>query len=58
MLYLLSFLEHVYSIIIDRSVGSPGNDIEFFDDFNANEKHLLSILITTVQLPGAAAYEL
>ena len=57
-IYLLSMLAHAYNIIIDYGVVSIGYGIEFVDCFNANEKRLISMLMTTLQLSGAAAYDL
>ena len=54
-LYLSSMLAHAYTIIIDRHVGSSGHGRYFFDGFNATDKWLISMLVTTVQLPGAEA---
>ena len=56
-LYLLSIFAHTYNIIIDRGVGSLGHVRDFFDGLNATNKMYISILITTVQLPGTSAYD-
>ena len=50
-------LTHVYNIIIDHGVGSPGHVREVVDGLNANEKHCISMLMTTAQLPCSATYE-
>ena len=55
-LYLLSMLEHAYNIIIGRGVGAPGHGREFVDGLNSTDKRFISMLMTTVQLPGASAY--
>ena len=49
-------LEHEYNIILDRSVVEPVHCIEVVGGFNATYKSFLSMLMTTVQLPGAAYY--
>ena len=56
-LYLLSMLAHIYNIIIDRGVGAPGNFREVLNGLNATKKRFCSMVIPTVKLPGAAAYE-
>ena len=56
-MYLLSMLVHAYNIIIDIGVGAPGHDREVVSGFNANDKMFISMLTTTVQLPGAASYD-
>ena len=56
-LYLLSMLAHVYNIIIDRGVGSPGNIQEVVGFLNATDKRFLSLRITNVQLSGTAGYD-
>ena len=50
-------LEHVYNIIIDCGVEALGNGRGVFDGLNATYKLFISILITSVQLPGAASYD-
>ena len=50
-------LAHAYNIIIDCVVISPGNDKEVLDGLNDTEERLISMLMTTVQLPGAATYD-
>ena len=50
-------LAHDYNIIIDRDGGVPLHGIEVVDGFNSTDKSFLSMLITTVQLSGAEAYE-
>ena len=57
VLYLLSMLAHACNIIIDRDVGTPGHLREVVGGLNANNKSFPSMLIKTVQLPGAAAYD-
>ena len=57
VLYLLSMLAHAYNIIIDSGVGAPGNFREVVDGLNDTEKRFLSMLMTTLQLHGAAVYE-
>ena len=53
-LYLLSMLAHAYNIIINCGVGEPGHGIEVVDRLSFTYKIFLSILLTNVQLPGAA----
>ena len=50
-------LAHAYNIIIDRGVGAPVYCREVVDGLNDTETMFHSMLITTVQLPGVAAYE-
>ena len=50
-------LSHVYNVIIYFVVGSPVHGKKVADGFNSTEKWLLSMLITTVQLPGRAAFD-
>ena len=52
-LYLLSMLSHLYSIIIDRGVGAPAHCKYVVDVFNVNDIRFLTMLMTTVKLPGA-----
>ena len=56
-LYLLSMLTNAYNIIIYRSVGAPGHGIEVIGCLNATNKIFFSMLMKTLHLPGAAAYE-
>ena len=57
MLYLLSILAHAYNIIINRGVGAPVYGRDVVDDLNDTDKRFISMLMTTVQLSCAAAYE-
>ena len=45
---------HEYNIVIDRGVGAPRHGKYVVDGLTDNEKMFLTMLITTVQLPGAA----
>ena len=56
VLYLLSILAHTYNIIIDRVVGAQGHDREVVDGLNATDKRFISMLITTVKVPGASDF--
>ena len=56
-LYLLSTLEHSYTIITDCNVGDLVHGIEVVDGFNATDKIFLSILMKNVQLPSATGYD-
>ena len=56
-LYLLSMLAHEYNIIIDCGVGAPLHGREVVDGLNATANFFLSILTTTVKLPGVEDYE-
>ena len=56
-LYLLSMLSHEYNIIMDSGVGSLVHDREVVYGLNATYERFFSMLITTVQLHGAAAYD-
>ena len=49
-------LAHAYNIIIDCGVLETGNGREVVDVLNATGKILLLMLMTTLQLPGAADY--
>ena len=55
VLYLLSMLAHAYNFIIDRVVGAPVHAREVIDGMNVTKK-ILSMLMTTVQLPGTESY--
>ena len=55
-LYLLLMLAHAYNITIDRGVGAPVHGREVYYGLNATYKWLISMLMKTVQLPGAADY--
>ena len=57
MLYLLSILSHTYNIIIDHGVGELGYGRKAVDGFDDTEKRLVSILMESVQLTGAASYD-
>ena len=50
-------LAHAYNIIIDHAVGELGHDRVVVDVLNYNYKLLLSMFITTLQLPGASYYD-
>ena len=50
-------LSHTYNIVIDRGAGAPGHRKYVVDDLNALKKRFLTMLITTVQLPGEPTYE-
>ena len=50
-------MKHAYSIIIDCGVEAPGHGREVVDGFNATEKRLILMLMTTVKRPGAESYE-
>ena len=52
-LYLLSMLSHTYKILIHCVVEAPEHGIVFVDGLNATEKRFLTVLMTTVKLPGA-----
>ena len=56
-LYFLSMLAHGYDIIIDCIIREPGHGIDVFHGPNDTVKRLLSVIIKTDQLPGAAAYD-
>ena len=56
-IYLLSILEHTYNIIIDHGVLSLRHSRELVHGLNFPEKKSLSMLMTTMQLPGATGYE-
>ena len=53
VLYLLSMLAHAYNIMINRGVGAPVHGREVVCGLNTINKTILSILMTTVQIPGA-----
>ena len=55
-LYLFSMLAHAYNIIIYRGVRAPGHGRKVVDGLNATKKRFLSMLMTTVQMPGAEVY--
>ena len=48
---------HAYNIRIDISVGKPVHGIQVVYGFNDTKKWLLSMLMTTVQLPGTVDYD-
>ena len=45
-----------YKVLIDRGVGAPVYGREVVDGLNATDKSFLSMIMTTVQLPGSADY--
>ena len=47
-------LSHTYKIVIDRGVGAPGHSKNFVYGFSTDGKRCLTMLMTTVKLPGAA----
>ena len=47
-------LSHPYNIAIDCGVGTPGHGKYSVYGLNANDNMFLTMLMTTVQLPGAA----
>ena len=49
-------LAHIHSIIIDCGVELPRQEREVVDGLNDNGKWFISMVMTTVQLPGAASY--
>ena len=49
-------LAHVYNNIIDRVFGAPAHGQEVVDGLNATDKMFCLMLMTTLQLPGAAGY--
>ena len=51
-LYLLSMLSYVYNIVIDCGIGAPGHGKDVVYGLKDTEESFLSMLITTVQLPG------
>ena len=53
-LYLLSMLSHKYNITIGRGVVTPGHGKDIVYGLNATDKIFLTMLMTTVQIPGAA----
>ena len=46
-------LSHEYKIVIDRGVGAPGHEKYVVDSLRATEKRFLTVLMTTVKIPGA-----
>ena len=50
-------LEHVYNIIIDHDVRAPEHGREVVDGLNDTYKIIISIIMITVKLPGAGAYD-
>ena len=56
-LYLLLIFSHAYNIIIDRGGVAPEHGIEVVDDFNSTDKNILSVLTTTVKIPGTEDYD-
>ena len=47
-------LSHPYNSAIDRGVGAPGHSKYVVDGLNVTDKRFLSMLTTTVQLPGVS----
>ena len=47
-------LSHAYNIIVGHVVGSPGHGKYVLDHLNATDKRIISMLMTTEQLPGEA----
>ena len=56
VLYLLASFAHTYSTIIDHGVGGQGNFREVVDGLNATDTTFISILMMTLELPGASVY--
>ena len=50
-------LAHTYNITIDHGVRAPGYVREVVYIFHSTEKKLISMLTTTVRLPGAEYYD-
>ena len=44
---------HAYNIAVGCSIGAPVHGKDVVDDLNATEKRFLSMLMTTVKIPGA-----
>ena len=57
MRYILSIFAHAYNIIIDCGVVAPLHGRYFVDYLNAAEKQFISMIITTVKLPGSDTYD-
>ena len=53
-LYLLSILYYAYNIVIDYDVGGYMHGKDVLDVLNATNKDFLTMLMTTVQLPGTS----
>ena len=49
-------LSHAYNIITDCGVGTPGYWREVVDGLNDTDKQCISMLTTTVKIPGEADY--
>ena len=47
-------LSHKYNITIGRGVVTPGHGKDIVYGLNATDKIFLTMLMTTVQIPGAA----
>ena len=47
-------LYHEYNIAIDSGVGTPVHVKDVLDGLDSTEKNVFSMLMKTVQLPGAA----
>ena len=57
VIYLLSMLSHAYNSIIGSGIIAPGHVREVVDGLNSTNKWFISMLMPTVQLPGAASYD-
>ena len=57
VLYLLSVLSHAYNIVIDHRVEAPGHGKYIVDGLSDTKKSFLTMLMKTVQLPGASTNE-
>ena len=55
VIYLLSMLSQLYNSIIGIGIIAPGHVREVVDGLNATKKWFISMLMPTVQLPGAAS---
>ena len=53
-LYSLSMLSHTYNIVIDSGVGAYGNGKDVVDGLSVTGKKYFSMIMKTVQLPGAS----
>ena len=50
-------LAHIYNIIIDRKIVSPGSARDVIDGLNDTDKLFLPMFMTTVRLHGEARYD-
>ena len=57
VLYIMSFLSQIQSIIIDRVISAPGHDKEVVYALNSIDKRYMYQLMSNVQLLGSKQFD-